>query len=138
VIKEKIDQARNILREENIDLWLTFVRESEAAGDPVLDLILGEGCTWHSAFIIPVSGDAVAIVGSLDEARIRETGAWDVVGYKEGIGSVLIEHLDKLDPSTIAINFSENDVMADGLSHGMYLTLMKYLSGTKYEGSLVS
>ena len=73
MISEKIKQAQLILSEENADLWLTFVRESETAGDPVLDLILGAGCTWHSAFIIPASGEPVAIVGSLDEARIRET-----------------------------------------------------------------
>jgi Xaa-Pro aminopeptidase len=138
VISEKIDQARKILGEEDVDLWLTFVRESETAGDPVLDLILGEGCTWQSAFMIPANGDAVAIVGSLDEARIRETGAWEVIGYREGIGSVLKEQLDRFSPSRIAVNFSENDVMADGLSHGMYLTLMKYLEGTKYAGSLVT
>ncbi len=138
MIGEKIKQAQLILSEENADLWLTFVRESETAGDPVLDLILGAGCTWHSAFIIPVNGEPVAIVGSLDEARIRETGAWEVIGYKEGIGSLLIEQLDRFSPSKIAINFSENDVMADGLSHGMYLTLAKYLKGTRYADSLVS
>ena len=138
VIREKIEQARKILEEEKVDLWLTFVRESETAGDPVLDLILGEGCTWHSAFIIPVGGDPVAIVGSLDEARIREMGAYEVIGYKEGISKVLIGQLDRFSPSKIAINYSENDVMADGLSHGMYLTLAKYLEGTRYAGALVS
>jgi Xaa-Pro aminopeptidase len=138
VIREKIKQAQQILKEEDIDLWLTFVRESETAWDPVLDLILGEGCTWHSAFIIPVEGTPVAIVGSLDEARIRETAAYEVVGYREGIGKVFIEQLDRFSPLKIAINYSENDVMADGLSHGMFLTLMKYLEGTRYAGSLKS
>jgi Xaa-Pro aminopeptidase len=138
LIKEKIAQAQKILGEENVDLWLTFVRESETAGDPVLDLILGAGCTWHSAFIIPSKGSPVAIVGSLDEARIKETGEYEVIGYKEGIGKVLIEQLDRFSPSKIAINYSENDVMADGLSHGMYLTLSKYLEGTKYADVLSS
>jgi len=138
VTGEKTAQAQRILGEEDIDLWLTFARETETSNDPVLDLILGEGCTWQSAFLIPSSGDPVAIVGSLDEARIRETGVWKVVGYKEGIGPVLMEHLDRLSPGKIAINFSENDVMADGLSHGMYLTLMRYLEGTRYAESLVS
>jgi Xaa-Pro aminopeptidase len=138
LIKEKIEQAQKILAEEDVDLWLTFVRESEAAGDPVLDLILGGGCTWHSAFMIPSVGSPVAIVGSLDEARIKETGAYEVIGYREGIGKVLIEQLDRFSPSKIAINFSENDVMSDGLSHGMYLTLTKYLEGTKYAEALTS
>ena len=138
MIKEKIKQAGEILKETGIDLWLTFVRETESNGDPVLDLILGENCTWHSAFLIPSDGEAVAIVGNLDETRIRETGGYNVIGYKEGIGKTLLKELDRLSPQKIAINYSENDIMADGLSHGMFLILEKYLKGTKYEKLLVS
>ncbi len=38
----------------------------------------------------------------------------------------------------IAIDFSSNDVKADGLSHGMYLLLEEYLRGTRFEGALVN
>jgi Xaa-Pro aminopeptidase len=138
MITEKISQAAGILAEEGIDLWLTFVRESEVNGDPVLDLVLGANCTWHSAFMIPARGRAVAIVGSLDESRIRETGGYDVVGYKQSIKEPLLEQLRKYDPKTIALNFSENAVMADGLSHGLYLSLLRYLEGTPYAGRLAS
>ncbi len=132
MIKEKISQAAGILREEGIDLWLTFVRESEVTYDPALDLILGANCTWQSAFIIPAEGTPVAIVGSLDEARIRETGGFDVRGYRQSIKQTLIEQLDTLAPKKIAINYSVSDVMADGLSHGMFLLLEKHLDGTPY------
>lgn len=138
MIKEKISQAAGILEEEGIDLWLTFVRESEVNPDPVLEMILGANCTWQSAFIITRGGDSIALVGSLDETRIRETGGYDVIGYKEGIGSALIELLERFSPEKIAINFSENDVMSDGLSHGMYLTLMKYLEPTSWAKGIVS
>lgn len=138
MIKEKIAQAAGILAEEGIDLWLTFVRESEVNGDPVLDLILGANCTWHSAFMIPASGRPVAIVGSLDETRIRETGGYEVVGYKQSIKEPLLEALRAFDPKKIALNFSENAVMADGLSHGLYLSLVRYLEGTPYAERLAS
>ncbi|HVO76400.1 MAG TPA: aminopeptidase P family protein, partial [Candidatus Bathyarchaeia archaeon] len=138
MIREKIAQASGILKEEGIDLWLTFVRESEVTGDPALDLILGANCTWHSAFMIPATGKAVAIVGSLDEARIQETGAYEVVGYVKSIKEPLLEHLNRISPRTIAVNFSEYDCMSDGLSHGMYLSLMRYLDGTPYPSRLVS
>ena len=138
MITEKISQAAGILAEEGIDLWLTFVRESEVNGDPVLDLVLGANCTWHSAFMIPARGRPVAIVGSLDESRIRETGGYDVVGYKQSIKEPLLEQLRKYDPKTIALNYSENAVMADGLSHGLYLSLLRYLEGTPYADRLAS
>ncbi len=138
MIKEKIKQAQEILEEEGADFWLTFVRESETAGDPVLDLILGEHCTWQSAFMIPAEGNPVALVGSLDRARIEETGLYEVIGYREGIGKKLIEQLDRFKPSSIAVNYSKNDIMADGLSHGMFLILEDYLRETDYSGILVT
>ncbi|HUV35368.1 MAG TPA: Xaa-Pro peptidase family protein [Patescibacteria group bacterium] len=136
--KEKIAQAAGIMKEEGIDLWLTFVRESEANYDPALDLILGANCTWQSAFLIPASGRAVAIVGSLDETRIRETGGYEVIGYKQSIRELLLQQIDAIAPGTIAVNFSVNDVMADGLSHGMYLILNGHLEHTPYADRLTS
>jgi len=138
VIKEKINQAVDILKEEDIDVWLTFVRESSANNDPILDLILGTNCTWQSAFVISSKGDAIAIVGSLDETNIRETGGYEVMGYVESIKTPLIEQLERLSPKKIAINYSINDYMADGLSHGMFLNLEKILDGTRFVKTLVS
>ncbi len=138
MIMEKIKQAVGILDEEGTDLWLTFVRESEVNHDPVLDLILGANCTWQSAFMIPRKGDPVAIVGSLDEARIRETGAYEVIGYTKSIKEVLLAQIEKIGPESIAINHSVNDIMADGLSHGMYLILTGLLEGTGYAEKLVT
>lgn len=138
MIREKIGQAADIMKEEKIDLWITFVRESEVSYDPALDLILGANCTWQSAFMIPAEGHAVAIVGSLDETRIRETGGYEVIGYKQSIRDELLRRIDAWAPGTIAVNFSENDVMADGLSHGMYVILKNYLAETPYADRLVS
>ena len=138
MISEKVKQASSILAEEGIDLWITFVRESEVNNDPILDLILGANCTWQSAFMISSSGESIAIVGSLDETRIKETGGYEVIGYTKSIKEPLLDTLKKLAPDKIAVNFSENDYMADGLSHGMYLTLVKLLQGTGYEKKLMS
>ena len=138
MIQEKIKQAVGILEEEGIDLWLTFVRESEVSPDPVLDMILGANCTWQSAFMIPRKGSPVAIVGSLDEARMRETGVYEVFGYTKSIKELLQEKLEMISPERIAINYSVNDIMADGLTHGMYLILKGILEGTPFAEKLVS
>ena len=52
LVVEKVNQAKKILDEFNIDCWITFARESQLNGDPILDYIITADITWHSAFII--------------------------------------------------------------------------------------
>jgi Xaa-Pro aminopeptidase len=61
-----------------------------------------------------------------------------VVLYDEAFGPVLLETLEKLNPQKIAINYSENDPVADGLSLGMYRILQSYLAGTPFADRLIS
>ncbi len=139
IFKEKINQAVNILKELDIDLWLTYVRETETVRDPSLDLILGTNCTWQSAFIIMKNGEAIAIVGSLDVANIKSKNLFsEVIGYVKGIKEDLLNVLQKLNPNKIAINFSRNNNLADGLTHGMYLDLIDKLKDTDFVYRLIS
>ncbi len=139
MVQEKIAQAVQILKEKNIDLWLTFVRESHTLTDPCLPLILGAHCTWQSAFMISSTGETVAIVGNLDYQNIKDTTTYQkVVSYKASIRDALVDALKQLHPKTIALNFSKNDHMADGLTVGMYQLLQDYLKGTPYARRLIS
>jgi Xaa-Pro aminopeptidase len=122
-----------------VDVWLTFVRETSSTPDPILDLILGANCVWQSAFLITAKGEAVAIVGSLDAQNIRDhADAYAVIPYVAGIQDELMKALRRIDPKRIAVNYSENDTASDGLTHGMYLTLSRYLTGTPYADRLES
>jgi Xaa-Pro aminopeptidase len=139
LIQEKVAQASLILNELNIDTWLTFVRESSLAPDPALELILGMDVTWHSAFLISRSGPHLAIVGHYDAENVRNLKVYDeVIGYHQGIGEPLRAALEQLRPNQIAINYSQRDVAADGLTLGMYRTLQQQLEGTVYDRCLVS
>jgi Xaa-Pro aminopeptidase len=139
LIQEKLKQAVQILDEFDVDLWLTFVRETSMSPDPALDLIAGVDVTWQSAFLVSRNGRHTAIVGFYDGENVRNLNAYDeVVGYHEGIAQHLLAALKQYDPARIAINYSENDVAADGLSHGLYLALQGYLAGTPYADRLES
>lgn len=139
IVREKVMQAVQILGEKNVDAWLTFVRETPQIKDPCVDLIVGVEVTWHSAFIITSRGDRIAIVGRFDRENIELTGAYQqVIGYDESIRPALVETLNRLQPGCIAINYSENDPAADGLTHGMWATLFRLLEGTPYSACLIS
>jgi Xaa-Pro aminopeptidase len=141
IVLEKVDQAVQILEEKDIDAWLTFVRETSHMHDPSLSLILSPvlQVTWHSAFIITRHGQRIAIVGRYDTDNIAQTGAYpEVLGYDQSIRQPLVETLNRLDPQCIAINTSENDSAADGLTHGMWAQLFRLLEGTPYAARFVS
>ena len=140
IVIEKTRQAVSLLQEKNIDLWLTFVRETSAGGDPILPLIYGESdLTWQSALIFTQSGESLAIVGRFEVETAENVGAFSrVIPYDKSIRPVLLAELERLNPAQIAINYSESDVLADGLSHGMYLNLLALLKGTPFSERLIS
>ncbi len=139
LVEEKIRQAVQILNEKDIDLWMTFVRESGNIKDPAMDIISEISCTWQSALMINKNGESTAIVGSLEVENFETFGAYqNVIGYVKSIREPLLDYLNKKDPGKIAINYSINSNLADGLTHGMYLILLEHLKGTDYENKLVS
>ena len=139
LINEKLDQATEILNEYDVDVWLTFARETSMVPDPVLELTLGMALTWHTAVLISRTGRRIAILGYYDAENVRNLGVYDeIIAYHQGIARHLLAALDDLDPRSIAINYSQRDVSADGLTLGNYRTLLSYMEGTPYAERLIS
>lgn len=139
LIREKIDQAVAILNEKNIDVWLTFVRETSMAPDPSLDLILGLDMVWQSAFILTRQDQRIALIGQHDAENVRAVGAYNqIVPYVQGIRDDLVRILAELDSRSVAVNYSEDDVAADGLGHGLMLMLQHYLTDTNIADRFIS
>ncbi|RME36277.1 MAG: aminopeptidase P family protein [Thermoflexia bacterium] len=139
MVREKLDQAVQILREKDLDLWITFVRETTQVKDPSLDLILGLNLTWQSALMVSRTGERIAIVGRYDVDNVRIVGGYTtVIGYDQSIREPLLEQIERLRPRRIGLNFSESDPAADGLTHGMFRVIAGILAGTEYSLRIVS
>ncbi len=144
ITREKINQAAAMMTASEIDVWITFVRETYGAEDPVVGLLVEGGLTWQSALLVSRTGRKNAVVGAYDADPLVESGDWDqVIGYHQSIKEPLLAALDALVPADIArpklaVNFSESDDKADGLTHGMFRLLCRYLVGTRFAGGMVS
>src|SRR5262245_3080352 len=139
LLQEKANQVQPLLRETGLDCWLIFVRETGLHPDPGLDLVVGADVVRNSAFLFGANGERIAIVARFDVANVRATGVFtEVIGYDEDVRSPLLSALDRLDPPTIGLNYSPDDVTADGLTHGQWLLLNHLLAGTPHATRLTS
>ena len=140
LIQEKVNQAIDILKEQETDLWLTFVRETSGVRDPALDFLIGANdLTWPSVLILTRKGEKIAIIGNLEKDAVQRLDVFnEILGYDTAVSELLRDTITRLNPNHIAVNTSRNNVHADGLTHAMYEFLHEYLAGTPYADRLVS
>jgi Xaa-Pro aminopeptidase len=133
ILAEKLEQAHAILKETQIDCWLTFVRETAELADPCLKLISPAGVVWSSAFILTSEGDRIVIAGKYDADSFEKSGLYtEIIEYIASPKDVLRKVLSRLNPKKIALNYSKSNTATDGLTFGMYLLLRDLLAETPY------
>ncbi len=136
---EKLAQANQILQELDIDAWLIFARETEETPERAWELLAPGMVVWQSAMILTKNGDRIAIVGKGDDDEYRKRGWYtEVHSYVQGISELLRATLERLKPSQLALNYSMSNASADGLTHGLFLTLQKILRDTPYAERFIS
>lgn len=136
--REKISQAKKILEEEKCDLWLTIGRETSMNSDPIIPLVSGNEFGGMSALLI-TKEEAVILASTLDALGFKQKECFDkVIDYQNDFETAFLENLKKINPKSIAINYSTSNVAADGLSHGMYLYLVDFLNKNNLNYNLIS
>ena len=123
---EKLAQARAALAPG--DLWLIAARESGERPEPGLALVAGLDVTWEAFFLV-TRDEAVAILGRFDADAVPE--GWQVIPYDQEVQGLLRAEVARLSPARVLVNFSPDDPLADGLTHGLYLRLRDLLPDVK-------
>jgi Xaa-Pro aminopeptidase len=139
IYQEKLDQASALLKEQGIDTWMLFVRETGTLNDPSMALIGKLDFTWETAIMINADGRHTVLAGLHDCDSVRQIGRFpEVIPYTEGMTAPLQAWLAGRDPRRIAINYSASNPAADGITYGMWLRLVEMLEGTPYRERLES
>ncbi len=137
--RKKLKQAISILNELNVDMWIISGRETGMNKDPVLTFISTIDFSSLMAIIITKKGDTIALVGHNDEEGVKQTSLYNkVIGYDTSFDGELFTIIDQLRPSRIALNYSDFDVSADGLTHGLFLRISKIISMLKNKTEIIS
>lgn len=137
--KSKISQAKELLKELEIDIWVVFVRETPMMADPVLSLVVGHEVTWQSFFIFTSGGQSIALVGNFDKDNFVRSGCFDkVLTYTQSVKEQFVDLITEQDPQKIALNYSTSDSASDGLTHGMFMLINDYFEGTPYQSRIIS
>ena len=130
----------NALKAANVDCWLVICRENN--NDPIAVHVGGENAGGTAAFlffndeegfhsmVFSPSGEATA----LDDLDIHD----EVISVERGTSAVEMasNFIKEKQFGTIAVNSSDSNSMADGLSYTQRKDLEGYLSD--FEGSIVS
>jgi len=127
LVQGKLSQAEQLLAETGIDCWLVFCRETSEIPEPALPLVLDADVVWETALLVTPDGDHHAVVGRYDAPPVEELGAYTIHRYDESITDPLVDCLDSLDPDAIGLDYSTEEVAADGLTHGLYRRLCQIL-----------
>ncbi len=121
--KRLTEQLPQLLKEKQIDCWLTFTREG--AIDPLLQQLGSNHMVARAALVFAHDPQGryrrVAIAASYDITPLVNSTFYDtVISYREeGVRPHLQQLMAELNPQVIAVNQSRDIPMADGLTTGM-------------------
>jgi len=135
VNQEKIKQSIELLKQEEIDMWIVYASEGS---DPAVPLLTGIHTVGPTAFVITREGLAYSLCSRIDAQESQQSGIFDqVLIYQTDLSEVLKPLVEEKAPEKIAINISQNDNLCDGLTMGRYRWLKRTL-GEVYAKRFVS
>ena len=140
VLEKRMMRAAAALQEFDVDAWVMLGRETHFTNEPALLYLLPAAVLPLCALVISKTGESVCLVGALDAEEVEASGAVnEVISYRGDFETYLIDLLKRFMPaSKIALDFSEVDPSADGLSFTQYKRLMRCLQTVGFSGEIVS
>ena len=136
LIREKHAQLDALLPILNADAWLIPCREQS---DRAATLFAGFDVIGETIFVFTKAGRKIALVTDYDRHDAEKAGVYDeVVPCSSGLAEPLRRVVRDHNLTTFALNYSQDDPLADGLSYGLLLRLKDVLGLPDLEQHIVS
>jgi Xaa-Pro dipeptidase len=119
---EKIIQLKKELVTRDIDVLLVISREDS---DNVLPLLLPVHIVAQTAIFFCKEGPHIVVTGSTDAKMYLEFGIFEIVEIKSDFETEFMQVFNRLQIRHLALNISEDDYLADGLTVGQYQMLQE-------------
>ena len=140
ILQKRMERAYKALVEFDVDLWVIIGRETHFTPEPALMYLLPAAVLPTTALVISKTGESVCVVGALDAEEVQAYGPdTEVIAYRTDFEAQLTSVLKRFMPaSRIALDYSEVDPSADGLSFTQYRRLMRLLDEVGFQGETIS
>ncbi len=108
------------------EVWAVVGREGS---DPAGKLIFDAAVSGEAAFLLAPGRGALALVANYDQGHVERLGVFDEIrAYDRSFAEGFAGWLRELAPRRVHLDYSESDVLCDGLRHGQYLRLARLLA----------
>lgn len=136
---DKIKRALQTLQDENIDMWIVAGQESATNSEPALELLSDAEFIGYTALIFCQDGTSYAVCTPIDYNGYAVLGIFDeVAAFPVSFETTLAEVIKKKAPKKIALDFSDTNSYANGLSIGTYQRLKRSFDSAGFKGEIVS
>lgn len=115
--------------ELGIDLYLIITGEG---ADPIPGTCFGVDTVGSSAYAFTARGDKLALASVIDAQDVEESGMFEKVVHYQEFYPDLAAMVKGLPHKTIALDYSEEVPLCDGLTMGKYETFVKALGESDF------
>ena len=137
--KSKIEIAFDSLQNNDIDLWIVAGQESATNSEPALDVLSDSEFIGLTALCFTKDRKAYVVCTPIDANGYRIAGVFDeVMPFPVSFVDTVAELIKKLQPAKIALDYSEENPSADGLSVGTFNLLSSAFEKAGFSGEIIS
>lgn len=135
-LRDKHSMIPGLLKQAGVDAWLVLTRESF---DLVIPYLAPSAVVTQPAALLFTPQGSTAVLGAIDTLNSRGKYFDRQIRYWPGsLEDALVPLLKELDPRVLALNYSDVDYTADGLTLGMYRKLEAAMGAEWLEGRTTS